>query len=97
MVQRARSAHCSRQVVGPEGDSGGEGEDCFRLEPPSFTEKYLVTASDIVEEAVPTKISLMICSDHKEGGDGSGKQQFLPLYRSVRAPFFRNHQHTRRK
>ncbi|XP_076450580.1 uncharacterized protein LOC143286741 isoform X3 [Babylonia areolata] len=50
-----------------------------------------------VVETVPTKISLMICSDHKDGGDGSGKQQFLPLYRSVRAPFFRNYSQTRRK
>ncbi|XP_025088422.1 cytosolic carboxypeptidase 2-like isoform X28 [Pomacea canaliculata] len=49
-----------------------------------------------VVEAIPTKISLMICSDHKDGGDNTPKaQQFLPLYRSVRAPFFRNY--TRRK
>ncbi|XP_070199558.1 cytosolic carboxypeptidase 2-like isoform X1 [Littorina saxatilis] len=49
-----------------------------------------------VVEAVPTKISLMICSDHREKGDNS-KQQFLPRYRSVRAPFFHNRTQSRRK
>ena len=70
------------------------------LTPPfnsSYTKPSFIMSMICVSEAMPTKISLMICSDHKEGGDSSGKQQFLPLYRSVRAPFFRNYTQSRRK
>ncbi|PVD33734.1 hypothetical protein C0Q70_04994 [Pomacea canaliculata] len=79
----------SRKREGSAHSSSNRDE--FALLPGIEAGEYVQTG-----KAIPTKISLMICSDHKDGGDNTPKaQQFLPLYRSVRAPFFRNY--TRRK
>uniref|UniRef100_A0A8W8N829 Uncharacterized protein n=1 Tax=Magallana gigas TaxID=29159 RepID=A0A8W8N829_MAGGI len=49
--------------------------------------KQSVTPSSLTE-AVPTKIQLMISQDHQEEKAFGG--QFLPLSRTIRAPFYRN-------
>ncbi|XP_061174704.1 uncharacterized protein LOC133183807 isoform X2 [Saccostrea echinata] len=49
--------------------------------------KQTVTPTSLTE-AVPTKIQLMITQDHQEEKAYGG--QFLPLSRTIRAPFYRN-------
>ncbi|XP_062596008.1 uncharacterized protein LOC134257410 [Saccostrea cucullata] len=49
--------------------------------------KQTVTPTSLTE-AVPTKIQLMITQDHQEEKTYGG--QFLPLSRTIRAPFYRN-------
>ncbi|XP_067655304.1 cytosolic carboxypeptidase 2-like isoform X4 [Haliotis asinina] len=42
-----------------------------------------------VIEAVPTKISLMISSDHQDIDQLTGGRQWLPMYKTVRPPYLR--------
>lgn len=48
----------------------------------------------VFTEAVPTKIQLMISQDHQEDKAYGG--QFLPLSRTIRAPFYRNNNSKRK-
>ncbi|XP_033752489.1 uncharacterized protein LOC117336185 isoform X9 [Pecten maximus] len=52
------------------------------------TDKYFEGNGPITPETVPTKIQLMINQSHQEEKSFGG--QFLPLSRTIRAPFYRN-------
>lgn len=43
----------------------------------------------VISEAVPTKISLMICSDHQDIDQLTSGRQWLPMHRTVRPPYLR--------
>lgn len=53
-----------------------------------YVNLYNFCPSWMIAEAVPTKIQLMISQDHQEEKAFGG--QFLPLSRTIRAPFYRN-------
>ncbi|XP_055996459.1 cytosolic carboxypeptidase 2-like isoform X25 [Ostrea edulis] len=55
--------------------------------------KQNITPTSLTE-AVPTKIQLMISQDHQEDKAYGG--QFLPLSRTIRAPFYRNNNSKRK-
>eukprot|EP00105_Crassostrea_gigas_P021414 XP_011440536.1 PREDICTED: uncharacterized protein LOC105337506 isoform X3 [Crassostrea gigas] len=77
---RVRSAKSGRQSVGKQS-----------VTPSSLTESIILPKLVFkrkLSEAVPTKIQLMISQDHQEEKAFGG--QFLPLSRTIRAPFYRN-------